>query len=156
MGKTGVELRYHKKVNFDLFSHEQREVLKAWSTANKKQKHGNNQNNNNTNDINGQSDKKRRKIEAKLQRKMIALAVAAGLAANKVPSGQVDVSSVEVAAINAAITDALNAHNNKKTPSAVSTFQFVDPKAGVPTADPAVKLKYVGQKLNRILNKAKK
>ena len=156
MGKTDVELIYHKNVDFDLFSHEQREELRAWNADNWKQNHGKNRNNNNNNDINGQSDKKQRKPEAIVQQKMIALAVAAGLAANKAPSGQVDVSAVESAVITAEFTGALNAHNNKNTPPAVSAVQFVDPKAGVPTADPAVKPKPVGQNLNRILNKAKK
>ena len=53
MGKTGVELRYHKKAVFVLFSHEQREELKVWSAANRTQNRGKNQNNNNTNDRNG-------------------------------------------------------------------------------------------------------
>ena len=46
-----------------------------------------------------------------MQRKTIALAVAAaaGLAANKVPSGQVEVSAVQAAAITVAVSDALNA-----------------------------------------------
>ena len=63
---------------------------------------------------------------------------------------------MEVAAITVAVTDALNAQNKKETPPAVSAVQVLDPKSGVPTADPAVKPKFVGQKLNRILNKAKK
>ena len=87
---------------------------------------------------------------------MIASAVAAGLAAKKALSGQVDVSAMEAVAINATVTDAMNTHNNKKTPPYVSAVQVVDPKAGVPTVDPAVKPISVGQKLNRILNKAKK
>ena len=87
---------------------------------------------------------------------MIASAVAAGLAANKSPSGQVDVSDVEAAAITVEVTDALNAQNNNKKPPDISAVQVVDPKAGVPTADPAAKPKSVGQKLNRVLNKAKK
>ena len=58
-----------------------------------------------------------KKTEAKVPRKMIASAVAAGLAANKEPSGQVYVSAVEAAEINAAVTDALNSQNKKKTPS---------------------------------------
>ena len=53
MGKTGVELRYHKKVAFDLFSQEQLEELKAWSVVNRKQNRGKNRNNNNNNDRNG-------------------------------------------------------------------------------------------------------
>ena len=53
MGKTGVELRYHKNVNFDFFSHEQQEELKAWSAENRKQIRGKNRNNSNTNDRNG-------------------------------------------------------------------------------------------------------
>ena len=40
---------------------------------------------------------------------MIASAVASGLVANKAPSGQVEVSDVEAAAITATVTDALNA-----------------------------------------------
>ena len=40
---------------------------------------------------------------------MIALAVAAGLAANKALSGQVEVSAVEADSITVAVTDALNA-----------------------------------------------
>ena len=56
MGKTSVELIYHKKVDFDLFSREQQEELKAWSATNRKQNRGKNRNNNNTNNINGQSD----------------------------------------------------------------------------------------------------
>ena len=87
---------------------------------------------------------------------MIASAVAAGLAANKALSGQVEVSAVEAASITVAVTDALKAQRNRKKPPAVSAVQVVDPKAGVPTADHAVKPKYLGQKLNRILNKAKK
>ena len=86
---------------------------------------------------------------------MIASAVAAGLAANKAPSGQVDVSALEAVAITMAVTDALKAQNNKKKPPTVSAVQVVDPKAGLPTVHPAVKPKSVGQKLNRILNKAK-
>ena len=116
MGKTGVELWYHKKVDFDLFSHDQQEELTAWSAVNRKQNRGKNRSNNNTNDRNGQSDKKRRKTEAKVQRKMIASAVAAGLAANKGPPGQLEVSAVEAAKINAAVTDALNTQNKNKTP----------------------------------------
>ena len=87
---------------------------------------------------------------------MIASAVAAGLAANKAPSGQVDVSAVEENSITAAVTDAMNAQNKKKTPPSISAVQVVDSKAGVTTADPAVKPNSVGQKLNRILNKSKK
>ena len=87
---------------------------------------------------------------------MIALAVAAGLESNKAPSGQVDVSAVKEAGITAAVADALNAQNNKKTPPSVSTVQVVDTQAVVPTADPAVNSKSVGQKLNWILNKAEK
>ena len=87
---------------------------------------------------------------------MIASAVAAGLAANNALSGQVEVSAVEAAVITASVNDALNAHNKKNTPPAVSAVQVVNPKSGVPTVYPAVKSKYVGQKLNRILNKAKK
>ena len=75
---------------------------------------------------------------------MIASAVAAGLAANKAPPGQVDVSALEAAAITAAVTDALNAQNKKNNPPDVSAVQVVEPKAGVPTADPAVKPNYVG------------
>ena len=75
---------------------------------------------------------------------MIASAVAAGLAAKKAPSGQIEVSAVEAAAITASVTDTLNAHNKKNTPPAISAVQVVDPKAGVPTADPAVKPNYVG------------
>ena len=63
---------------------------------------------------------------------------------------------MEADAITVAVTDALNAQNKKNTPPAVSAVQVVDIEAGVPTADPAVKSKSVGQKLNRILNKAKK
>ena len=70
---------------------------------------------------------------------MIALAVAAGLAANKAVSGQLEVSAVEAAAITAAVTDEMNAKNKKNIPPAVSEVQVVDPKVGVPTADPAVK-----------------
>ena len=95
-------------------------------------------------------------MEAKVQRKIIALAVAAGLVANKAQSGETDVSSVEAAAINAEVMDELKAHINKKKPSAVGAVQVVDPKAGVPTAETVVKLNYVGQNLNRILNKSKK
>ena len=91
-----------------------------------------------------------------MQQKIIASAVAAGLESNKAPSGQVDVSAVKEAGITAAVADALNAQKNKKTPPSVSTVQVVDPKVGVPTVDPAVKPNYVGQKLNRILNKSKK
>ena len=86
---------------------------------------------------------------------MIASAVAAGLAANKGPSGQVEVSAVEAAAITASVNDELNSQNKKNTPPAVSAVQVVDPELGVPTADPAVKSKSVGQNLNRILNKSK-
>ena len=156
MVKTGVGLRYYKKVNFDLFSHEQREEIKAWSAANRKQNRGKNQYNNNANNRNEQSDKQRQKPEAKVQRKMIASVVAAGLASNKAPPRETDVSAVEAAAITAAVTDAPKAQSNKKKPSAVSAIQVVDPKAGVPTADPAFKPKSVGQKLNWILNKAEK
>ena len=84
------------------------------------------------------------------------MAVAAGLAANKAPSGQVEVSAVEASAITVAVTYALNAQNKKNTPTSVSTVQVIDREAGVLTADPAVKSKYVGQKLNQIVNKAKK
>ena len=63
---------------------------------------------------------------------------------------------MEAAAITAAVTDALNANNKNNTPPAVSAVQFVDTEAVVPTADPMVKSKSVGQKLNRIINKAKK
>ena len=91
-----------------MFPHEQREELKPWSAENWKQNRGKNQNNNNTNDRNGQSDKKGRKTEAKVHREMIASAVASGLAANKAPSGQVEVSDVEAAAITTAVTYALN------------------------------------------------
>ena len=87
---------------------------------------------------------------------MIASTVATGLAANKAQSGQVKVSAVEAAAITEAFTGALNAQNNKNTPPAVSAVQVIDTEEGVPTADPTAKSKYVGQKLNRILNKAKK
>ena len=87
---------------------------------------------------------------------MIASEVAAGLAANKAPSGETYVSDVEASAITTAVTDALKAQSNKNKAPAVSAVQVVDPKSGVPTADPAVKPKYLGQKLNRILNKAKK
>ena len=87
---------------------------------------------------------------------MIASVVAAGLAANKALSGETDVSDMEAAAITAAVTDAIKAQIKNKKHPAVSAVQVVDPKAGVPTADPAVKPKSVGQKLNRILNKAKK
>ena len=68
-GKTGVELRCHKKAEFVLFSHEQQEELIACSTSNQTHNRGNNQSNINTNDRNGQSDKKRRKTEAKVQRR---------------------------------------------------------------------------------------
>ena len=84
---------------------------------------------------------------------MISSEVPAGLAANKAPSGQVDVSAVEAAAITAAVTGSQNTQNNKKTPPVVSAVQVVDPKAGVTTSDPLVKQKYMGQKLNWIFNK---
>ena len=87
---------------------------------------------------------------------MIASAVAAGLAANTGPPGQLDVCAVESAAIKAAVTDAQNAQNKINNPPDLSAVQVVDPKSGVPTADPAVKSKYVGQKLNWIRNKANK
>ena len=87
---------------------------------------------------------------------MIASAVAAGLVDKKSPSGETDVSAVEAAEITVAVMYALKAQSNKKKPPAVSAVQVVDPKAGVPTADHAVKPKCVGQKLNRILNRAKK
>ena len=141
-----------KKTEFVLFSHEQQEELISWSTSNQTHNRGNNQSNINTNDRNRQSDKKRRKIEAKVQRKMIASAVAAGLASIKEPSGKVEVSAVEAAAITAAVTDALNANNKNNNPPTV----VVDTEAVVPTAVPMVKSKSVGQKLNLILNKAKK
>ena len=108
MDKFGVELRCHKKVDFDLFSHNQQEKLKSRSATNRKQNCGKNQNNNNTNDINGQSDKKQQRTEAKVQRKMIDSALAAGLAANNATSGQVEVSAVEAADITELVTDALN------------------------------------------------
>ena len=54
------------------------------------------------------------------------------------------------------VCDTLNAHNKNNTPPAVSAVQVVDTEAVVPTADPMVKPKSVGQKLNLILNKAKK
>ena len=157
MGKTGVEMRYHKKADFVLFYHKQREELKQLSATNQTQNRGKNRNNNNnTTYRNGHNDNKRRKTEAKVQQKMIASAAAAGLASNKAPSGKVEVSDVEAASITAAVTDAMNAHNKKNIPPDVSAVQVVDPEAGVPTADPAVKSKYGGQNLNRILNKAKK
>ena len=87
---------------------------------------------------------------------MVASAVAAGLAAKKAPSEQVDVSAVEADLITVVVTDALNSQNKKKNPPAASAVQVIDPKAGVPTADPPVKPKSVDQKLNWILNKAKK
>ena len=87
---------------------------------------------------------------------MIASEVAAGLATNKTPPGKTYISAVEAAVINAAVTDSLKSQSNKKKTPAVSVVHVVDPKSGVPTADPAVKPKSVGQKLNRILNKAKK
>ena len=87
---------------------------------------------------------------------MIVSEVAAGIAANKAPSGETDITSVEAAAITAEVTDSLKSHRNKKKPPDVSAVQVVDPKVGLPTADPAVKPKSVGQNLNRILNKAKK
>ena len=91
-----------------------------------------------------------------MQRKIIASEVAACLAANKEPSGQVEFSTVEAAAITAAVTDALNAQNKKNTPPAVSAVQVVYTEEGLPTVDPMVKSKSVGQNINRILNKAKK
>ena len=62
-----------------------------------------------------------------MQQKIIALAVAVGLASNKTPSGQVEVSAVDAAAITVAVTDEQNAQNKKNNPPALSAVQVVDP-----------------------------